>query len=103
MQQAHLTVMHLYTLVLDYVGGTYVSQVSAGSPKEAIIKGAQNLNVSEVWGLGSKGKQLLVEQMREDEPVALNGLANVWCGSALLRGKSVLITLIATEGAAPQG
>jgi hypothetical protein len=52
---------------------------------------------SQVKGLGLKGKEFLIEQMTEESPVALDGMLNAWCNSALVRGKLVLINLVQTE------
>jgi hypothetical protein len=49
---------------------------------------------SQVKGLGLKGKEFLIEQMTEESPVALDGMLNAWCNSALVRGKLVLINLV---------
>jgi hypothetical protein len=88
--------MPLYTFIMEYAGGTYISQVKASSPKSACLKWAQKLGDSEVQGLGLKGKESLIEQMKEETPVALDGVSNVWCNSALVRGKLALINLVRT-------
>jgi hypothetical protein len=82
---------------MEFAGGTYVSQVTAPSPKSACVKSAQNLDGSKVKGLGVKGKESLIEQMKADAPIALDGILNAWCQSALVRGKLALINLVQTE------
>jgi hypothetical protein len=89
--------MALYTFIMEYAGGTYISQVKASFPKSACVKWAQELDHSQVKGLGLKGKESLIEQMREESPVALDGMLNAWCNSALVRGKLALINLVRTE------
>ncbi len=89
--------MAFYTFIMEFAGGTYISQVKAVSAKAACVKWAQSLDMSEVEGLGLKGKESLIEQMREKSPVALEGLLNAWCTGALIRGKSALINLVQTE------
>ncbi len=88
--------MRLYTVIMDYAGGTYISQVNALSPKAACLKWAKNLNVSQVNGLGERGKQLLIEQIKEENPLSLTGLLNAWCTTAHVRGKLALINVIQT-------
>jgi hypothetical protein len=89
--------MALYTFIMEYAGGTYISQVKAPSPKSACVKWAQKLGDTEVEGLGPKGRNSLIEQMKEESPVALGGVSNVWCNSALVRGELALINLVRTE------
>jgi len=89
--------MPLYTFVMEYAGGTYISQVKAPSPKSACVKGAQQIDLSEVSALGLRGKESLINQVKEESPVALVGLSNAWCKSALVRGRLVLISLVQTE------
>lgn len=89
--------MPLYTFVMDYAGGTYVSQISADSPDSAFVLGANSLEPSQIFQFGPKAKNSLVEQLKQDEHVALDGLLNVWCATAIVRGKLVIINLIQTE------
>jgi hypothetical protein len=87
----------LYTFIMEFAGGTYISQVTATSAKLACVKSAQNLDASQVKGLGVKGKESLMEQMKKDAPITLDGILNVWCQSALVRGNLALINLVKTE------
>jgi hypothetical protein len=89
--------MPFYTFIMEYAGGTYISQVKAPSEKSACIKWAQRLDMDHVKGLGLKGKESLIDQMREESPVPLEGISNAWCTGALIRGKSALINLVQTE------
>ena len=82
---------------MEFAGGTYISQVTAQSPKAACVKSAQSLDTSQVKGLGAKGKKSLIKQMNEDAPIAVDGIRNAWCQSALVRGKLALINLVQTE------
>jgi hypothetical protein len=89
--------MPLYTFTMEYAGGSYVSQTKASSPKSACVKWAQELNVSVVEGLGQRSKSALVKEMKEGKPTPINTTLNVWCTTALIRGKVAIITLIQTE------
>lgn len=95
--------MHLYTFILDYGGGTYISQVSAISKKEACVEWAQNLKISEIFGLGRIGKESTIRQRNEESPVAVADVANVWCTDALIRGKLALIHFVLTARQFPRG
>ena len=89
--------MPLYTFIMEYAGGTYISQVPASSPKSACVKWARGLDVSQVSGVGQKSKETLIEEMKAEAPVAIDGLANSWCATALIRGELALINIVQTE------
>src|SRR5215204_3168572 len=92
-----VTFMPLYTFILEYAGGTYISQINASSPNSACVKWARSLEVSQVSGLDLKGKESLVKQLEEEEPDPLDGLVNAWCASALVQDELALINLVQTE------
>jgi len=86
----------LYSVLLEYAGGTYVSQVVASSPKDALVKWTRQLDASVVWGMGKKSLEILRDDMREETPVPLTGLNNIWCTDALIRGKGSTIHVVQT-------
>jgi hypothetical protein len=89
--------MPYYTLIMDYLGGTYISQASGASPELALLRAVKELDVSGVQGLGTKTKESLIRQLKEDAPTPLTGLQNVWCISAEVGGHLVLMNLVQTE------
>jgi hypothetical protein len=89
--------MPLFTFVLDFDGGTYVSQVRSASWKSAPVAWAKALNADEIYGMGSSTRRLLETRMSEELPVPLNGLKRAWCTSTLLRGKPALIHFVETN------
>lgn len=89
--------MPLYTFIMDFQGGTYISQVQASSPRSACIKWAENLEINEIEGMGEKGKTKLIEEMKKELPVPLKGVINVWFTAGSIRGKSANINLVQTE------
>jgi len=89
--------MPLYTFIMEYAGGTYVSQVVAASPKSACVKWAQGLDVSQVGGLGQKSKESLIDEMKTEPPTAIDGLCNSWCATSRIRGGLALINIVRTE------
>ncbi len=88
--------MFLYTFIMQYAGGIYVSQVNAENPETACVLWAQNLQVNEVYKFGEKSKSQLVEQMKAEEPTALRDVTNTWFVSANLRGGSAYINFVRT-------
>jgi len=89
--------MSLYTFIMEYAGGTYISQINSSSPKSACVKWAQGLDVSQVSGLGGKSKESLIEQMKDESPTLIDGVFNTWCASAIIRGELVLVNFVLTE------
>src|SRR5688572_26149057 len=89
--------MPLFTVCLDYAGGTYVSQVRAASPKLACRKWADKWAMEEVPDLGIRGRELVIEQLRSETITPLKGLKNVWCLTAQIHGKLALINLVRTS------
>jgi hypothetical protein len=93
--------MALYTIILEYRGGTYISQVRAGSPRAAAKQWAHTLDIGVVKHLGAKGKQQIIRSLENDEyclhePVALTGLVGVWCIGMPIPGG--LVNIVATVG-----
>ena len=90
----------LYTVILDYRGGTYISQVMAKSAQAAVLAWAQSLDCSQIKYLGERRKQALIKAI-EDDPykanhlVELEGLTNAWCCGVL--GFSGLINVVKTD------
>jgi len=89
----------LFSLVVDYDGGTYISQVRALTEREALYawceKCADDYDVpAEVRPIATA----LLENLDKDthEPVALQGLTAAWCASTLLDDKLALINVIKT-------
>ena len=86
---------NLYTVLLDYAGGTYVSQVSA----------SQLMDVLPVWSQSLSSDDLMNWQLRQDEvlalitdcPVPLDGLQGVWCASTSAKRGLALINIVLSQ------
>ena len=91
--------MPLYTFIMDYRGGTYISQLRAPTPLSALRAWARRLDESEVWGMGKAGKDKLLEEMLDDinVPVPVSGVKHTWCSSALVRNQHMGINFVQTE------
>jgi hypothetical protein len=87
--------MALFTVVLEFDGGTYVSQFHATSAKNAAVKHAARL-------IGNKGmstlanRRRLADRLSVDQPVAIEGVRSVWCCSASVGKKFALVNIVAT-------
>jgi hypothetical protein len=86
-----------YTFILEFKGGTYMTQGLSGSPSAAFRKGAKSMDAVNVTGLNKAGKAGLVEQMKTDEITPISGLTNAWCKTALISGRIAMATVIQTD------
>jgi len=91
-----MTNSRLYTIVLDYRGGTYIGQASGDSVTAALSQWVSKIPHKELAGWGITRDELS-EIVRSDEPVALSGCVNTWCLSGSTNGGLVLINVIATD------
>jgi len=91
--------MSVYTFIMDYDGGTYVSQVRSSSPIGAARKWAQSFDTRGVEGIGEASKLQMVNELNSgfEEPVPLEGMLNTWCIHFVLRGKSALVNFVKTD------
>jgi hypothetical protein len=88
----------LFTVILEFGGGTYISQVNAQGPSEALtgwITAQSDTDLS-FWKLD---RTELTKLFAEDSPHALDGLQNTWCVSASLANGLVLANIIKTVSA----
>lgn len=90
--------MPLYTFVMEYQGGTYVAQARASTPRAALLAWARRLDHSAVYGLGRAGRDALIEELTNDPAPAtpVRGVKHVWCGSALVRNRLMLVHFVRT-------
>jgi hypothetical protein len=86
----------LYTVVLDYAGGTYIAQVQASSAAAALSKWVSKIKDEDLaeWGIR---RQELAEVVQSGEIVPIDGCLNVWCVSGSVRRDLALINVIATS------
>jgi uncharacterized protein YacL (UPF0231 family) len=70
---------YTYTFIMDYLGGTYISQVKASSNREAIGKWLRDLKIEEIEKFTKEDQESLIKSGFEDEePVLITGMKNVW-------------------------
>jgi hypothetical protein len=91
--------MPLYTFIMEYLGGTYISQVRAANPRLAARTWAKTLDYNEVLGMGETAKKKLTEEMLSgySDPVPITGVKHTWYCSALVRNKLMGINIVQTE------
>ncbi len=80
----------LYTVICEYGGGTYIAQLRAASPQQAVLRW-RDTSVPE-----SLSKEEILESLKNDVPVGVEGCQNVWCSTGVGRKGLVLINIIRT-------
>ncbi|MBJ2156632.1 hypothetical protein [Variovorax sp. IB41] len=88
--------MSLYTFVLEFEGGTYVSQAEAVSVELAPSAWAEGIAPGTIRGMADASVRELREAIAEEVPVQLDGLQEVWCISTLVRGRMALVHFVST-------
>jgi len=88
--------MSLYTMILDYAGGTYVSQSDAGSEGAALSAWVRRLRSEHIADGVSDEMADAFEAATDSDPTALNGMTGVWCATATARDGLALLNIIAT-------
>src|SRR5262245_20255372 len=88
--------MALFTIILEYRGGTYIAQVVARGPRQALSRWAQAPSPKSVARLGARAKAVLVRAFsghggRDDAPIPIAGLPNVWCAGFPIPGGLVYV------------
>jgi hypothetical protein len=90
-----MTYKRLYTVVLEYKGGTYIGQASADTPKAVLSDWASKTTNSHLKEWGVTHEEL--SKIASDNLVPIDGCLNVWCASGSTRGGLVLVNVIATD------
>jgi hypothetical protein len=85
----------LFTFILEFGGGTYITQAEADDVSSASVKWLAALTSAELkeWGLSREALQ----ESLDEGLVALDGVRYVWCGGGLAGKKSILLNVVATE------
>lgn len=87
--------MHLYTVLLDYAGGTYTSQVNAADEGYALRQWVQDLSDRSLAGQISNEVAAAFVSM-SDRPVEIEGLVSIWCASASAKQGLALANIVRT-------
>ncbi len=91
--------MALYTILFEYRGGTYVDQVRARSPYEALQKWAPRLDYSKVDFMGKARHKSLCYAVADPvvTPVQQVVVQNVWRWADLIKGELAMVHIVKTE------
>jgi hypothetical protein len=86
----------IFTLIVDYDGGTYISQWSATSPKRALVKWARSFDFSVIPRVKNSWLEDLRTHIARERPVRISGTKAVWCESGALGNKLMIINIVRT-------
>ena len=69
----------LYTFIMDYLGGTYISQFSSDSKESAMKLWIESIEIDQIEGFTLQDKKRIISiGFESDDPCAITGLKNVW-------------------------
>jgi hypothetical protein len=87
--------MPLFTFVLEFSGGTYISQFGACTARGALTLYASELVRNNAVSTLSARKHL-ADALSAEKLVRLDGVRSVWCCSTLVGRKFALLNIVAT-------
>lgn len=93
--------MNLYTVLMDFRDGTYISQVKASEQIKAVEIWANKLNTKEIMYFSEKSKSQLIiaipELIKDNEIVTLDNLQNVWTFTLQFKTGFAIVNIIETS------
>lgn len=92
----------LFTYILNFREGTYISQVEAKSIKDSVAAWIEKLKKDQnIQHLGPKGiseiRYLLLESYNENQPLPIKRLENTWCTSFSIKKGFGLVNIVQTD------
>lgn len=89
--------MSLYTMIIDYRGGTYVTQAESDSLEHAPIACVQGLDTGAMGGhVKEQDKASILSALQEERVIPLADTTNCWCCSVDVHDHLMLMTLVLT-------
>lgn len=93
----------IYTFIMEFRGGTYISQVKSISLEESMEDWINKIEKErkQIYQLGLKSIEDIKEQLLGEDPyespVLLNGLVNVWHFTVSTRNGFGYVNIVKTE------
>jgi len=87
---------NLYTFIMEFCGGIYISQVYAENETAAMQEWAKALDVSKIEGMGERAKADIVGKIAGEEPIAIEGCDYVWSFLVHALGKTCHVDFVLT-------
>jgi len=89
--------MSVYTLVLEYDGATYMTQVEASDETEALVEWTDELDVCAIDGFPLDNAEPVLKSLEEQVPSPVKQLINVWNLTFAVGHDLAVLHLIKTE------
>lgn len=90
--------MNLYTMVLDFHGGTYITQFDAATAVDAVTAWCDELQEEQLLGeVSSDVAEGIMIDAVENQLVEVEGLHGVWCAATTAAGALALLNVIITQ------
>lgn len=86
----------LYTFIMNFKGGTYISQVKGDDEKEACQVWAISLNIDDIEGFDVNTRLLIFKELENEEATQITGTKNVWIIGLDLSGNFAIVHIIKT-------
>ena len=91
----------MYTFIMEFRGGTYITQVYAVTLEEAILNWGEKIQIQKIKHLGLKSNKeirfILLNPDDDDKPVELDGGKNIWFLCLLLKVGCLHINIVKTD------
>ncbi len=91
---ATMVCMALFTFVLEFDGGTDISQFRAASPRRAVSQYPSHLLRNKAVSTPAVRRRI-ADALLAEKPVAIEGVRNVWCCSASIGERLALLKIVA--------
>ena len=90
--------MDLFTIIMDFRGGTYLNQVNALDHKKAVEIWAKVLNTKEIMYFSEKSKGKMIEALPEikKDIMELDNLKNVWSFTFQFKTGFAIVNIVKT-------
>jgi len=89
--------MRLYTLIIDFDGGTYITQAHAENVDSAAIACVKKWKLDEGMPVTGEDKSEILAQLKSELFVPLSDLENIWCGCVTINNLLATLNLVLTE------
>ena len=93
---------NLFTFVLDFDGGTYISQFRGHDRSEACEKWVEGMDISAIRSVAKITRSELRREVDIREAVGIEGMTNVWCLSFVVKKKLGLLNVVQTDARNPK-
>ena len=79
----------MYTFILDYDEGTYISQIKSRALERAVLKWAEALDIEAIDGCLNKHKMQIISEIKSEfeKPIPIKEMNNVWFMSFIIKNK----------------